>query len=57
MRAEEDTIVWDELEPILKGLRSAVVGCNQKELRKLLIQLVPGFKPQSEITDILYKEV
>ncbi|MDC1173503.1 nucleoside-diphosphate sugar epimerase/dehydratase [Methylophilaceae bacterium] len=57
MRAEEDTIVWDELEPILKGLRSAVIGCDQKELRKLLIQLVPGFKPQSEITDILYKEV
>ena len=57
MRAEEDTITWDELEPILKELRGAVVGFDQKELRKLLIKLVPGFKPQSEITDILYKEV
>ena len=43
-----------EVSPSTGG---AVVGFDQKELRKLLIQLVPGFKPQSEITDILYKEV
>jgi hypothetical protein len=25
-------------------------------LRELLIQIVPGFKPQCEITDVLYNE-
>jgi hypothetical protein len=28
----------------------------QEKLRKLLIQIVPGFKPQCEISDILYQD-
>jgi FlaA1/EpsC-like NDP-sugar epimerase len=57
MRAEEDMLPWDELEPILGDLKIAITDCNQKKLRELLIQVVPGFKPQCEITDILYKEI
>jgi FlaA1/EpsC-like NDP-sugar epimerase len=56
MRAEEDMLAWDELEPILNGLELAILDCDHEKLRKLLIQAVPGFKPQCEITDILYKE-
>ncbi len=56
MRAEEDMLAWDELEPILNGLELAIKDCDHAQLRKLLIQAVPGFKPQCEITDILYKE-
>jgi len=41
---------------ILNNLKIAVVDCDQKKLRELLVQIVPGFKPQSEIADILYKE-
>ena len=41
---------------ILNNLKIAVVDCDQKKLRELLVQIVPGFKPQSEIVDILYKE-
>ncbi|SMN16780.1 UDP-N-acetylglucosamine 4,6-dehydratase [uncultured Candidatus Thioglobus sp.] len=56
MRAQEDMIAWDELEPILNGLSSAIDKCNQEKLRELLIKLVPGFKPQCEISDLLYNE-
>jgi len=55
MRAEEDMLPWDELELILDGLSDAVNACDHDKLRKLLIQLVPGFKPQCEITDVLYR--
>jgi len=55
MRAEEDMIAWDELEIILNGLRDSVNECDQDKLRKQLIELVPGFKPQCEITDVLYR--
>ena len=56
MRAQEDMLAWDELKPILDDLQIAITDCDQKKLRELLIQIVPGFKPQCEITDVLYKE-
>jgi FlaA1/EpsC-like NDP-sugar epimerase len=55
MRAQEEMLAWDELELILDGLSNAVNECDQDKLRKLLIQLVPGFKPQCKITDVLYR--
>jgi len=57
MRAEEDMLSWGELESTLNSLKIAITDCDQKKLRELLIQIVPGFKPQCEITDVLYKEV
>ena len=56
MRAKEDRLSWNELKPILDSLKNEVHKCNQEKIRKLLIQLVPGFKPQCEIVDILYKK-
>ena len=56
MRAKEDMLSWNELKPILDSLKNEVHKCNQEKIRKLLIQLVPGFKPQCEIVDILYKK-
>ena len=47
-------LAWDELEPILNDLQSAITDCDQQKLREQLIKLVPGFKPQSEIVDMLY---
>ena len=55
MRAEEDMLEWDELEPILDGLNEAVVDSDHEKLRRLLIQAVPGFKPQCDISDVLYE--
>jgi FlaA1/EpsC-like NDP-sugar epimerase len=56
MRAQEDMILWDDLKPLLDGLRDAIDNCDHERLRKLLIQIVPGFKPQCDISDILYKD-
>jgi FlaA1/EpsC-like NDP-sugar epimerase len=56
MRTQEDMLAWDDLVPILDSMQTAITNCDQKKLRELLIQIVPGFKPQCEITDVLYKE-
>ena len=55
LRAEEETMAWDDLKLILNGLEKAVDSGDQFKLRKLLIKAVPSFKPQSDITDILYE--
>ena len=57
MRAREDMIPWDKLMPILEKLKEEVENGNNEKIRKLLIQLVPTFKPQSKIVDVLYKKV
>jgi len=57
MRAQEDALTWDELKPVLDGLELAIAESDHEKLRALLIQAVPGFKPQCKITDILYNEV
>ncbi len=54
MRAQEDMIEWNELKLILDELEVAIKKCDQHKLRELLIKAVPDFKPQCEITDILY---
>jgi len=55
MRAEEDMVEWDELKPILDRLSNAINNCDHEKLRDLLIKIVPDFKPQCEISDLLYK--
>jgi FlaA1/EpsC-like NDP-sugar epimerase len=57
MRAREDMLPWDELKLILENLKEEVESNNNEKVRKLLIQLVPTFKPQSKIVDVLYKKL
>ena len=40
MRAQEELLTWDELEPILNNLQTAIQDCDQHKLRELLIELV-----------------
>ena len=54
MRAQENMLTWDELKELLDELNNANDSFDHVNLRKLLIKIVPGFKPQSEISDILY---
>jgi len=54
MRAEEEMLAWDDLKIIIDELERAIDSCDQDKLRQLLIEAVPGFKPQSEIADVLY---
>jgi FlaA1/EpsC-like NDP-sugar epimerase len=53
MRAQENMLSWDELWPILDDLSDAIDNCDQEKLRELLIKLVPEFKPQCKIMDLL----
>jgi FlaA1/EpsC-like NDP-sugar epimerase len=57
MRAKEDMLSWDELKPILENLKKEVDSYNNEKIRKILIQLVPTFRPQSEVVDFLNKKV
>ena len=56
VRAEEDMLTWEELEPIFDELSKAVKDCDQELLRSLLKKIVPGFQPQCDIEDILYQK-
>ena len=54
MRAKEDKLNWDNLKLLLEDLRVVNDSDDHEKLRNLLIEIVPGFKPQSKISDILY---
>jgi len=54
MRAEESMTEWKKLEPILLDLKKACELSDQEKVRKLLIKIVPEFKPQSPIMDLTY---
>jgi FlaA1/EpsC-like NDP-sugar epimerase len=55
MRAEEEMMAWDDLKLIIDELEGAIDTGDQVKLRQLLVKAVPGFKPQRDITDILYE--
>lgn len=56
LRAEEDFIEWNELNIIIESMKIAINGNDQIALRNLLIKIVPDFKPQCGIEDILYQK-
>jgi len=55
MMAQENMLPWKKLKIILDKLVYAIDECDQEDVRKLLIQAVPEFQPQSDIVDILFK--
>ena len=56
MKAKEDKLSWQELEAALTQMQIALEDFNQSALRELLKKVVPGFKPQCDIEDILYQK-
>ena len=56
MKAKEDRLSWQELEAALAQMQIALEDFNQSTLRELLKKVVPGFKPQCDIEDILYQK-
>jgi len=56
MKAQEDKLDWFKLEPTLNQMQDALVHYDQIKLRELLTKIVPGFKPQCGIEDILYQK-
>jgi FlaA1/EpsC-like NDP-sugar epimerase len=57
MRAKEEMLHWDELSIALNSLEEAAIDSNQEVLRSTLMKIVPGFKPQCKISDLLYKNI
>lgn len=55
MRAEEDTLSWEELEPLLIRLRKACEQLDLSAIREILIAAVDGFKPKEEVSDPLWE--
>ena len=55
MRAKEDKHDWDKLKLMLDKLVLANDGYDHKSVREILIEIVPGYKPESAVNDILYK--
>ena len=53
MRASESMIEWNILEPLLTELRKECINSNQEKIRQILIKIVPEFKPQSPILDLI----
>ena len=54
MRAEEDTLSWDNLEPLLSRLKQACNNIDLDEVRAALIEAVDGFQPKEEPSDPLW---
>ena len=53
MRAQEESINWNDLKLIIDELDNAIINSDYKKLRELLVKAVPDFRPQSEIIDFL----
>jgi FlaA1/EpsC-like NDP-sugar epimerase len=56
MRAKEVMIDWEILYPLLDQLNDSAINLDQAKIRDLLIEIVPEFKPQSKIIDLLYEQ-
>ncbi len=54
MKAQENMLSWRELRLLLDDIKLAITSHDQNKLRLLLIQIVPGFKPQCGISDLLF---
>ena len=51
MKAQEAFITWPEMKIHLERLEQYLAADNIIDSRKLLLQLVDGYKPNSEIVD------
>ena len=54
LRAKEAMLDWVVLKPILDQLHEATKKSDQEKIRELLIEIVPDFKPQCDIADLLF---
>ena len=57
MRAEEEMIEWKLLKPMLEELTNQSNKSDQLKIRELLLKIVPEFKPQSPVVDLLFKKL
>jgi FlaA1/EpsC-like NDP-sugar epimerase len=56
MRAQDDFVLWPELESKLKELSIALEMNDVQHIRSVLVQLVPGYTPSEGIVDWVYMQ-
>lgn len=56
MKAHEDLVPWDVLQPKLAVLGLALEANNVPLIRTLLNELVPGYRPDGEVVDWVWLE-
>jgi FlaA1/EpsC-like NDP-sugar epimerase len=56
MKAHEDFLTWDELQPKLTGLDLALDNNDVPLIRALLKEIVPGYQPDGEVVDWVWLE-
>jgi FlaA1/EpsC-like NDP-sugar epimerase len=54
MRAEEDYLPWETLEPMLKELQVACSNMDLQSIRSILMRAVVGFEPETLADDPLW---
>lgn len=55
MRAEEDTLPWDQLEKLIQRLERACSELKLQEIREVLMAAVDGFEPKEAASDPLWE--
>ena len=53
LRAQDDSINWDDLNNILDELKDATIVGKPDQIRELLIKAIPDFSPQCDVVDYL----
>ena len=53
--AEEDFLVWEELQDLLDRLQLACREMNLSKIREILLEAVDGFEPKEKISDPLWQ--
>jgi len=56
MRAEEEAYSLDEIMSYMEKLELAIKSSNCEQVRQLLIEVVKGYQPVSEIEDVLWND-
>jgi len=55
MRAEEETLSWEILHPMLNRLDKACQEIDLQEIRTVLMEAVDGFEPKEDASDPLWE--
>jgi len=56
LKAEEDYIIWEEMEEFIKELKKVEEKADHKALINIFMKTVSGYKPNEEIQDVLYEK-
>lgn len=56
MKAHEEFVSWDELQPQLNTLQIAAENNDVEMVRALLLKLVKGYKPDEKVVEWVYME-